>query len=392
MNSGTEKNIQNICDNYSSVAFSWDTYMQDLDQERKKRKKDVQKMEQEPICLDEDASKAPDGRFYTEIGSAHIEGFLKKGEGELLYVFFDGARTRNQGRDLAPVPNFSRWSWDVHTTGSVLSLEDPMYYRYEKCKLGWFYGTDEEDYRKDCAQCIDKIASLLGIKRKNVVLYGSSGGGTAAIGVSVHLPGCMTVAINPQLNLNEYEYSREFEEVTGVKIRNIQDIFNRNDACALIQNNPKGNYLIVVNVRSQADFKIHLRSLCEYLDIIPCYGIRRKGNVCTWVYNAVGAPSEHTSLETPALFHAIEFLVLCVRDNADLSEMEGLYRLFNEFWYDHYYQLKKNRKQNNKHSKEIKNIRIELEKAQQENELLKKQLKEISGHGIKGKITRYLHG
>ena len=158
----------------------------------------------------------PEQRFYANIGKAHIEGFFKRGTKKRLYVVFDGSKTRNGGKDLVPLPTFSRWSWAFLSEASFLCLEDPMYYSYDQCKLGWFYGTEDEDYRYDCAQCILKITKLLGLKNENVVLYGASGGGTAAIGTSKYIKGCSVVAINPQLFFENYPDVKQFEISTGI--------------------------------------------------------------------------------------------------------------------------------------------------------------------------------
>lgn len=352
--------IDSIFPVHNHIPFDWDQYKQILDEERKKKGANKELINQMPASINLDMQEVSDGRFFMDISSAHIEGFLKKGEGQYLYVFLGGARTRNQGKDLAPIPTFSRWSWYEHTNNSILSLEDPMYYTFEKCKLGWFYGTETEDYREYCAQCIKKIANLLHISNEYIVLYGSSGGGTAAIGIANYLKGCFVVAINPQLNYKEYEYSKEFEESTGVRILDVEDAFDRNDNRKLIRMNNQNRFIIMVNVRSDHDFKVQLSWLCRDLDIIPEYGIKQHDNIITWIYNAYGAPSEHTSLENPTIFKTIELLIKSANDNIDLGNLSGLYRIFNEFWYDQYVLLKKNYDLKKKYNKKIKKLKTRL--------------------------------
>ena len=135
------------------------------------------------VRFDFGGNSLPPSRFYSVLGSARIECFFSKGSANRLVVFFSGARTRNGGRDLAPFPTFSSWSWGNETNASVLCIDDPMFYNYPALPLGWFYGTEKEDYREYVASLVCEISRLLGVENKNITLYGRSGGGTAAIAV-----------------------------------------------------------------------------------------------------------------------------------------------------------------------------------------------------------------
>ena len=108
------------------------------------------------------SSELPPSRFYTDIRTAHMECFFKKGSLDYLVVFFSGARTRAGGR-LAPYPTFSSWSWYKDINASVLCIDDPTYKTFPKMEIGWYYGTQTEDYRYDISLLIKKIAALLGV-------------------------------------------------------------------------------------------------------------------------------------------------------------------------------------------------------------------------------------
>ena len=197
---------------------------EDLDRFRASKRADAAVLFAEPVefSAGKENKSLPATRFYTRVGSARIEGFFHKGKSSVLYVMFGGSRTRSGGKALAPLPSFYRWSWYQETDASLVSLEDPMFYTFPECTLGWYYGTKEEDYRQYCARCIGKIAELLNIENKDIVLYGSSGGGTAAIGVSRYLTGCSVVAINPQIFLEKYPYTEELDWgwiKAGVKLK-----------------------------------------------------------------------------------------------------------------------------------------------------------------------------
>lgn len=253
-----------------------------------------------------------------------------------------------------------------------------MYYTFATCKLGWFYGTKEEDYREDCAQCIKKIASLLGLENQDIVLYGSSGGGTAAIGTSKYLRGCSVVAINPQLFFENYPDTGDFEDSTGIQLRNIGDKFGRNDNCELVRSNEESHYILLCNVRCNQDYLQQLIPFCERMDISPVYGLATTRHITTWVYNAVGVPSEHSSFENITIFKMIDFLLNCIIEGTDIGSLRYLFNVVNDFWYERYSLLRNN-----------KNLTKQMEKLRSDLKETKTRL-EISEKSLTNRIWRVL--
>ena len=343
-----------------------------LDETRKARQADASMLAAEPreFSVGEENERLPEIRFYTLLGSARIEGFFHQGNMSKLYVMFDGSRSRSGGRDLAPLPSFSRWSWHKQTDASLVSIEDPMFYTFPQCTLGWYYGTKDEDYRQYCAQCIGKIADLLHIENDDIILYGSSGGGTAAIGVSRYLPGCTVVAINPQIFLDMYPYSEELEKITGMRLRTETDRFIRNDNCRIIRENPGSMYFLIENVRSDGDYVTQFRALCKNAGINPGFGIEKNGNIVSWLYDAQGAPSTHSSVENTAIFKMIDMLIGYVRDGRNIDEIKHLYDVVNEFWYERYSLMRTKYYQNQK----IKELTAENDKMKDEITIMKRDL------------------
>lgn len=343
-----------------------------LDEMRKAKQADASMLAAEPreFSVGEENERLPEIRFYTLLGSARIEGFFHQGNMSKLYVMFDGSRSRSGGRDLAPLPSFSRWSWHKQTDASLVSIEDPMFYTFPQCTLGWYYGTKDEDYRQYCAQCIDKIADLLHIENDDIILYGSSGGGTAAIGVSRYLPGCTVVAINPQIFLDMYPYSEELEKITGMRLRTEADRFIRNDNCRIIRENPGSMYFLIENVRSDGDYVTQFRAFCKNAGINPGFGIEKNGNIVSWLYDAQGAPSTHSSVENTAIFKMIDMLIGYVRDGRDIDEIKHLYDVVNEFWYERYSLMRTKYYQNQK----IKELTAENDKMKDEITVMKRDL------------------
>lgn len=343
-----------------------------LDETRKAKQADASMLAAEPreFSVGEENERLPEIRFYTLLGSARIEGFFHQGNMSKLYVMFDGSRSRSGGRGLAPLPSFSRWSWHKQTDASLVSIEDPMFYTFPQCTLGWYYGTKDEDYRQYCAQCIGKIADLLHIENDDIILYGSSGGGTAAIGVSRYLPGCTVVAINPQIFLDMYPYSEELEKITGMRLRTEADRFIRNDNCRIIRENPESMYFLIENVRSDGDYVTQFRALCKNAGINPGFGIEKNGNIVSWLYDAQGAPSTHSSVENTAIFKMIDMLIGYVRDGRNIDEIKHLYDVVNEFWYERYSLMRTKYYQNQK----IKELTAENDKMKDEITIMKRDL------------------
>ncbi len=359
-----EESISRIFSPWDATVLRPDYLKEDLDKERNARIPDASVLAAEPkeFSVRPESKKLPDSRFYTQIGSARIEGFFHRGSIPALYVMFDGSRTRKGGKVLAPLPSFSRWSWYKDTNASLISLEDPMYYTFPACTLGWFYGTRDEDYRKYCAECIRKIAELLGVENRDIVLYGSSGGGTAAIGVSRYLPGCSVVAINPQLLLEKYPYSEELEKIIGTDIRGEKDLFIRNDNSRIIRETPESMYFLIENVRSDADYVTQFQNFFRTSGIRPGFGIEKNGNIITWLYDAQGAPSVHSAVENTAVFKLIDLLVRCVRTENNIYKLRNLFYVINEFWYERYSIMRTNYYQKKKADElETENARMKSE-------------------------------
>lgn len=89
----------------------------------------------------------------------------------------------------------------------MLCIDDPMFYNYPALPLGWFNGTEKEDYREYVAKLVCEISRLLGVQTRDITLYGRSGGGTAAIAVCGFISESSAVAINPQLDIAKYPYN-----------------------------------------------------------------------------------------------------------------------------------------------------------------------------------------
>lgn len=126
-----------------------------------------------------------------------------KEKADRLFVLFSGDAQRKQNNP----PVFQRWSWAPSFSGHCLYVSDPMLHMNPDMGLAWYAGTEDHDPMERIIHQVRDMLSLLQLEPKDVCAYGSSGGGFAAIRMSAMFPGISAIAINPQINIANYEKS-----------------------------------------------------------------------------------------------------------------------------------------------------------------------------------------
>ena len=246
---------------------------------------DADKVRQTPITIDLNVTeKLPDGRLDIQYGDINFECFFHYKETKVLYVFLNGAIT-GPG---ASVPMFARWSYYKLINGSMLNISDPMYRMNDKLKLGWYYGNREIDLQQRVADMVVKIAGVIGVEHHNIIFVGSSGGGYASIACASRIHGAVSIAINPQIVLQEWGYSTEFSKITGIDLA-CDDKWHRNNLIYYLQNHKDNRYLLFVNLRSKMDMQ-QVSNICHALNKRVQYGLNILDNVIIWLYDADLAP------------------------------------------------------------------------------------------------------
>ena len=336
-------NLSNIF-NFFDIDFNWSDFAEMISNVRSTRKADKSIVNKQGTYYSLLSKALPDERFYTDIGSAHFECFFHKGSKDGLVVFFSQARKISGGKAMKGLPFFTRWSFYRYTDYSCLCIVDPMYYRFSECKIGWYFGTKTQNYRKSTAELINHIADVLDVPADKIFLYGSSAGGTAAIEISAFIKngeGCNVISINPQLNFHEYHYSKKFVDDTGINLFDYESYGNNYNPVKTIQSS-NSNVLLMVNIQSGADFNSSLKYLCEQLSIKPRYGLSKFDNLYIWCYDAVGSPYAHNSQDNNTLFRGILSVMNAIKSGEDVDEISGLTRLINEIWFERWNLIKKN--------------------------------------------------
>lgn len=345
--------------------FTWDKYNRVIDEKRKiKADKSLLEAESVEYDIEKCGNCLPETRFFTNIGSAHFEGFFNKGTDDQLIVFFDGARTAGNMYTVVPLPRFVSWSWCSKSSSSILCLEDPMYYLFDECILAWFYGTPQENFREYAARIIKKIASNLGLSYDKIILYGRSGGGTAAVGTSEFIDGCSVVSVNMQVDIENYYYTPHFERITGITLSTDDP---RIDIASIIEKNKNNKYFVLTNAASGSDFGTDLKILGDHFGVKPTYGINFFDNMICWVYEAYGCPLPHTAFENYYIFSLILTVIKAYNSGVDKATIKSFVEIINEYWYEKYIGQSKAYK-----------LDKEIEKLQAENQKLKADINDIN--------------
>ena len=284
---------------------------------------DEELIRKEPFEVDiEHIENIPNGRIYSEYRGYRFECFFYRKNSKYLYVFLNGAL-------MSKRPQLSRWSSYKYMDGSVLCIADPMYEKYKELKLGWYYGDNKHNLRIYVAEYVKKIADYLQVESKDIILFGSSGGGSAALGCGNYITDCIKVAINPQLILSKWGYKSEFESITHCNFH--EDNFGRVDGIEHLKNN---RTILMLNIRSKPDME-QLEDLCKKMCIDVKYGINVFDNLIIWLFDASLGDSEGAhSLSAPyCILFVIEWVIHNIDNKELLRNNDSFIRLVNEFWY-----------------------------------------------------------
>lgn len=207
-----------------------------------------------------------------------------------LYVTLTSGNRKQEGGAL-----YTRWSWRNYFDGYFMALDDPMFEFYEdfpKDIMGWFYGTDDNNFMDKAAEIIKSIAKIRGINYSDIILIGSSSGATVSLYLSNKLPGCSVIAYNPQISLIDWPYSKEFVEATNVNLK-------RDDERNFIRISPdsKSKYFIYYNFVSESDIS-QMKVLVEFLGLNMAkisYGLNKLADNIHILTSAVNYRDPHTS-------------------------------------------------------------------------------------------------
>ena len=317
---------------------SFGQFTRDIDMAREKRLKvDSEEIKVAPHIFNiHTTQKVPNGRWDINYNNIDFECFFHYKQSPILFVFLSGAITAKN----VSVPYFARWSWYKFVNGSMLNIADPMYRLYEKLQLGWYYGNDEINIQQVLAELVLEVAKKIGVEQSNIVFVGSSGGGYASIACSSYIEKAKSIAINPQMVLKDWPYSKNFSEITKIDLIG-EDKWHRNNILYHYQHKKSNVYILFINLRSKFDMR-QVERICETMNISVRYGLNVWKNMILWLYDADLTPwiDYHDIQGNRCIWHTLEQIALYSSDMEKVKACSHFITLLNEFYYEQNKEIK----------------------------------------------------
>lgn len=241
----------------------------------------------------------------TSIFSKYKDGFnydfvLSKKKTTKLFVVFSGYADRKK---LSP-PVFQRWKWVDRFPGSVLYVSDPSLYLSDNLALAWYIGTDKVDHFRTISTIVTEISQELQVKSEDIIAYGSSGGGYAAIRLGDFIPDICCVAINPQTEIKKYYRPavNSFLKVCFNKQFDDFDFDENSDRFSLLRSSENEKRVILAqNLIDERHFFHHYLPYCKARGID---GTKPSGS-CRFKTILFTHNGGHSGAETSAVFSEI---------------------------------------------------------------------------------------
>ncbi len=223
----------------------------------------------------------------------------------LLYVALHGAVDRTQR-----LPVFARWNWAKILGGHVLAICDPTLFFDDELTVGWYVGDKERNVIKGVAEISSAIASKLGLRPHQVVYYGSSGGGFAAM-MAAAISNGSGVAINPQTDLANHlpfyrdQFAKMFDSAASLDESRAAFPSRWSCAEAMISASAAGRCPKVVIIQNLIDtytHREHYLPFCSMLGV-PLEGGRGYGDMVMSI--TYSHEDGHGAADTPDVVRTI---------------------------------------------------------------------------------------
>ena len=222
---------------------------------------------------------------YWKFPALYFDG---KGQ-QRLFVMLSAAIDRTKQR----LPVFNRWTWAQmgKFPGHVLCVADPTLDLHDDMKLGWYIGTGEHDVSEELSGFIRRFAESLGISEDKIVIWGSSGGGFAALAMTSHIEKATAVAINAQTDIFAYEVGRTIEAVRrscfgNQTAKQIQEQFGpRVNMAQAWRSNRSSRAILIQNKLDTHHYACHFKPFWEALGGTTEGGATADGRHYTWLYS-----------------------------------------------------------------------------------------------------------
>jgi hypothetical protein len=226
-----------------------------------------------------------------------------------LFVMMPSAVERWRVR----LPVFSRWTWASKGAfpGHVLCIADPTLEMREDFGLGWCLGTSAHPAIDEIEQVIVKFAKAKGISNEDIVFWGSSAGGFAALALASRIAGTTAVAINAQTDALSYGVQEQVDLVRQMCFGGASDEQVRAEFPHLVDMSKRWDGFSssrAVLIQNELDFhhyNVHFKPFWETLGGAFQHGISHAGVHTAWIYTDEGG---HVP-ETPEMAQKIIAMV-----------------------------------------------------------------------------------
>ncbi|MCR6500928.1 hypothetical protein MUO32_17965 [Shinella sp. CPCC 101442] len=219
-----------------------------------------------------------------------------------LFVFFSGDAQRSKRQP----PVFQRWTWAEQMQGHCLFISDPSLYLSNDLGLAWYAGTEDFDPVLPIIEVVSAIAKTVGVEHRNIVSYGSSGGGFASLRFGSMMPEIAMVAINPQITIVNYHKSSVKKYLmtcwgTGDREAAQEKFAPRLDLLESVDALKGRRVIYAQNVVDIHHFIEHYRPFCLKMGVDP-YILGDNDNFSRILFDD---ESGHKGAETPDVFSEI---------------------------------------------------------------------------------------
>ena len=245
---------------------------------------------------------------YTMMG-ANLPVVLIKKPLPHLFVMFSSAINR---KNMTP-PVFNRIAWADNFPGSVLYIFDPTVMQSDTLDIAWYIGRNNYNAMDSVVDFVVKTAASLGVTPQNIIAYGSSGGGFAALMLSCRIKNSVAIAISPQVQISRYiprivnAFLQECFE--GMSIKEAENKFaDRFIVVAAIRKlNKNARFLIVQNKLDLLHYNEHFLPFAEEFKLPFDGGYSVDKTKASYVYED---PRGHVGERKEMVVHLIELALM----------------------------------------------------------------------------------
>jgi len=189
----------------------------------------------------------------------------KNSENKRLLVFLNGALS-NKSR----YPLYNRISWQEKFNSDCLYIYDSSLSQDHSYLLAWYVGNSQNILYQEIIRLIRKARDDLGFHNNQIVFYGSSGGGFAALKLAEYFKESTAVAINPQIEIFNYGNKNAVDNFIRFTFNKIPPNLIKDKYQKWIKIDPNAfrcgssKFIYVQNIVDGEHYRVHLKPFWKH--------------------------------------------------------------------------------------------------------------------------------